>query len=315
MGISTPAAIRSSVVLPAPLGPPSHATVPGSTTRSAPLRTSRSPHEWATPARASEGSGRDSATAAGSHSGSRGRVAPVAVITRRSNEFRPRLLSGPAVLERELVGDLAQTRGARVARGGEEPADRQRPLDRHVRIVEGEAALDLPGVVVALLVDDVGVLGEHAEAVGEADRAVEDPHVLVAQLERLPLAERWRSAPDVDQHVYDRSPGAAHELRGAATDLEVHPPDDPPPRARVVVLDQLLNDPQLREHVLSVGLAEEPPVVPVHHGFDQHRSLQSSLQPAHVPPGLGLPAQRTRTRRRALPAAGLRKPDGARSVS
>ena len=52
-------------------------------------------------------------------------------------------------------------------------------------------------------------------------------HVLLGQLEPLPLAEGRRAAPDVDDDVEDGAAAAADELRGAFADLEVHAADDP----------------------------------------------------------------------------------------
>src|SRR5947209_5312967 len=47
-GASSPATMRRSVVLPAPLGPPSHVTVPGARASDAPPRTTRAPQRRCT---------------------------------------------------------------------------------------------------------------------------------------------------------------------------------------------------------------------------------------------------------------------------
>jgi len=122
-----------------------------------------------------------------------------------------------------------------------------------VRIVVGVAA-----------VDHVGRLAEHAIAVGESDRAQELTHV--GELERLPLAQRRRAAPDVDDDVENRPARAPHELwlalvAGTAAGLEVHPPHDAAPGARVVVLDELVRDAELGPLLAAVGLHEEGPLV------------------------------------------------------
>src|SRR5204862_513541 len=93
---------------------------------------------------------------------------------------------GRSVREGELVLDLLERRGGRVALGGDQLVDRHRPLDSYVGILVRDAALELVVVVARLLVEDVRDVAQHAEPVREADRAVDDVEVLVAQLEALP---------------------------------------------------------------------------------------------------------------------------------
>jgi len=159
------------------------------------------------------------------------------------------------------------------------------PLDSHLGIVVGEAALELCGVVGRGLIDDVRPLAQHAEAVREPVGAVELVVVRVAELKSLPLPERRRAAPDVDEHVEDRAVCAAHELRHPR--LDVHPADDPTPGARVVILDEVIGDTEIGEGAAAVGLLEEATVVAMDDRFDQDRTGQCDGKGAHQRPGLG----------------------------
>jgi hypothetical protein len=49
----------------------------------------------------------------------------------------------------------------------------------------------------------------------------------------------------------------------------------------VVVLDEDIVDPELREHVLAIALVEEPADIPVDDGFDPDEALQARLEAAH----------------------------------
>ena len=186
-----------------------------------------------------------------------------------------------AVFERQAVRHVPEQRRVEVALGGDELVGRQRPFDADVGIVVLERLVDAGLVVGVLLVEDVGRVAEHAEAVGEADRRVEEVHVLVAELEALPLPEGRRPAAHVDEDVEDRPAPAAHELRRAAPDGEVHPAHDAAARARVVVLDHLLVDPELHEAAAAVGLAEEAALVAEDVGREQDRALQARVESSH----------------------------------
>src|SRR3954469_19586996 len=98
--------------------------------------------------------------------------------------------------ERKLVLDLTQMGGRAVARGDLQ-LDAGGPLDRHVGVVVGDAALDRLVVVGRALVHDVRRVGDDEEAVREPNRAIELVEVLLVEAERLPLAERRRAAPQV----------------------------------------------------------------------------------------------------------------------
>ena len=78
------------------------------------------------------------------------------------------------------------------------------------------------------------------------------------------------------------APRAADELGHPR--LEVHPAHDPPPRAGVVVLDELVGDPDLGEGGAAVGLLEEAALVAVDDGLDQDRAVEADGQRPHQRP-------------------------------
>ena len=71
--------------------------------------------------------------------------------------------------------------------------------------------------------------------------------------------------------------------------LEVHAAQHAARRARVVVLDQLVEHAELGEAPCSPeGLQEEAARVAVHGGLDQDRALEACLQAAHAAPAIHL---------------------------
>ena len=72
---------------------------------------------------------------------------------------------------------------------------------------------------------------------------------LVVELVPLPLAVGGRAAAQVDGHVEDLATRAADQLRLAGLGLEVEAAQRAARGARVVVLDELDLDPQLRPGV------------------------------------------------------------------
>ena len=80
----------------------------------------------------------------------------------------------------------------------------------------------------------------------EADRDEQLAVADVVELVALPLAVGRRVAPQVDRDVPDPPADAADQLRLPGRGLEVQAAEDPPARARVVVLDELDLDPRLR---------------------------------------------------------------------
>ena len=79
--------------------------------------------------------------------------------------------------------------------------------------------------------------------------------------------------------VEDRAAGAADELGLAG--LVVHAADDALARARVVVLDELVDDAQLAEHARAEGLDEETAFVAVDRGGQQDRAGELGRERLH----------------------------------
>src|SRR5918996_6585853 len=102
---------------------------------------------------------------------------------------------------------------------------------------------------------------------------------LVVQLVRLPVPERRRAGPDVDEQVEDRPARAAQQLGHPG--LEVHAPNDAALRARVVVLNPLVVDAELGEYVAAIGFLEEATLVAVHDGLEEDGSFQAGFQALH----------------------------------
>ncbi len=68
-------------------------------------------------------------------------------------------------------------------------------------------------------------------------------------------------------------------VAGTAAGLEVHSPYDAAPRARVVVLDELVRDAELRPLLATVGLREEAPLVAEDLRLDEDGSLEAGVEP------------------------------------
>src|SRR4051812_28448538 len=98
-------------------------------------------------------------------------------------------LQGAVVGEREVAGDVGEQRSGRVALG-DLVIYAGRPRDGDVRIVPAEAPLQRGVVVRRHLVEDIGDVAEHAEAMRKADGDEELVPLLVVELEGLPFAVR-----------------------------------------------------------------------------------------------------------------------------
>src|SRR5215210_2899421 len=187
------------------------------------------------------------------------------------------------VQTRQLGLDLPEPRGGAVPLGRDELEPRG-PLDPHVRVVVGEAPLDRGVVVGGAAVEHVGHLAQDAEAVGKADRDVQQVEVLVAQLEALPATEARRARADIHHHVEDRPAGAAHQLGHPVPGLEVHAAHHPAARAGVVVLHEVVGDAELRESGPAVALEQEAALVSEYLGSDEDGSLEPGLKSLHRAP-------------------------------
>src|SRR5205814_43652 len=98
------------------------------------------------------------------------------------------------------------------------------PGDADARIVPAEA--DLVGAVVEVgaLVDDLGRLAQHAEAVGETGRDEHLAEVVAGELRAGPLAEGGRARADVDRDVENLALQRADQLALRLSDLRVQAP-------------------------------------------------------------------------------------------
>lgn len=125
----------------------------------------------------------------------------------------------------------------------------QRPCDPHRRVVPGEAALELRGVVVGRLVQEVGRLAEHHEAVREAGRHPQLAVVVLAEFDPVPLPEGRRALAQVHRHVEDAALDDPYELALRVLDLVVQAAQHALGGAGVVVLHEV--------HLEAGGLAED----------------------------------------------------------
>ncbi len=145
-------------------------------------------------------------------------------------------------------------------------------------VVPGDLRLGGGVVEGGQLVGDVGDLAEDLEAVGEADRDPELAVALVVEDVALPLAVGGRAAAQVDGDVVDRPARAADELALARLGLEVHAAEGAAlGRARVVLLDEVLVDPELAPAVGPEALDQEAALVAVDGRLDRDQPVDPGL--------------------------------------
>ena len=118
-------------------------------------------------------------------------------------------------------------------------------------------------VVVADLVDDLGIGLERHVSVGEADRNQNLIPCRRGQDDARVPAVGGRAPSQIDGHVEYRPPHHAHELvLGTGRFLEVQPAHRPRVRGRgVVVLYEFDADSGIRERSSAVHFGEEPAAV------------------------------------------------------
>src|SRR5690606_34893877 len=121
------------------------------------------------------------------------------------------------------------------------------------------------------LVEQLGIVGERAVAVGEATRHEELFAALGRQLGADPAAVGGRALADVHGHIVDRPAQHAHELGlGVRRDLEVQAAHRPSPGAEgLVVLHERAAHPGVGQDLAIVGLREPAARIAVALGRDK----------------------------------------------
>ena len=174
----------------------------------------------------------------------------------------PRCAGSPQVRKQ-----FAPTPRRPVARGNH--ADRCRPGDREIGIVEGDAEV-LGGIMRA--VDAVTHVGgvQRLESVQESRWDVEVGELLVVETEGLVMTERGGVRSDVDHHVVDGSVSAADQFGLTAAGTPVHAADHSNLRPRLRVLYESRcsagSAEVLVEDLGVEGAGEQPAVVSVWFG-------------------------------------------------
>jgi hypothetical protein len=124
-------------------------------------------------------------------------------------------------------------------------------------------------------VADVGVVRNGLKSVQKARGNKEGAQLDIVESERLKLAERRRTPPDIDQDIVYRTTGASHQLGFTSIGAAVHAPNDTTSGTRLRVLDEVSGravDPDGRVKGLRVeGAGEETaPVVKRLRNEEQH---------------------------------------------
>src|SRR5581483_10588539 len=125
-------------------------------------------------------------------------------------------------------------------------------------IVPRDRALVLRRPVVRRLVEEVGRLREHQEAVAETGRDPEQLMVLSRQAQPDPFAEARTRSAQVDDDVEHFAGDDAHELSLRLLDLVVQAAENSARRARMIVLHEVDVDAgRVAESATVVALEEE----------------------------------------------------------
>jgi Heparinase II/III-like protein len=152
----------------------------------------------------------------------------------------------------------------------------KRPRDGQVRVVEGDR--HVLGRVVGPVdhVRHICGIGERLEAVGAAGGHVEGCLLVVAKIETLPVAVRWRGGPQVHYDVEDGSVGAAHQLRLAVPSAHVQSAYYAAYRAGQTVLDERVGGNSGRaQHVRIESAAEKAAVINVRARLQQQSAINA----------------------------------------
>ena len=173
-------------------------------------------------------------------------------------------------------------RGVRVALRRDQLVDRDRPLDADVRVAVGDAALELVVVVVRLLVHHVGDVAEHAEAVREADRAVERCGSS-RRSARSPPTRRRSASPCAGRRSRRRSRRArsAPAWRRPRRSGSACRARSWRPEREWLSWHHLLGDPEVGVDAAAVGLREEAALVAEHARLEQDRPVEPRFESLH----------------------------------
>src|SRR5580765_2872374 len=158
----------------------------------------------------------------------------------------------------------------------------QGPIYRELRIVPRDAALVLGGVEIRGLVEHLGGVAQHAEPMSETDGNPEHALRLGAQARAFPLAERRRSATDIDRDVENLARGDANQFPLRLTHLIVKTAQDALFGARMVVLHELHPDSGALEFLLVPAFEEEAAGVAEHLRLEEKEPGESGRRDFHA---------------------------------
>src|SRR6266851_2550087 len=94
----------------------------------------------------------------------------------------------------------------------DDPLRNFRPADPERRIIPADAARKIRRVELRHLIEDLGLILERLESMREALGNVKHVALLRREHDAEMLLKHWRAAPEVEDHVVDRTPRAANQL-------------------------------------------------------------------------------------------------------
>jgi hypothetical protein len=155
------------------------------------------------------------------------------------------------------------------------------PRDADVGVVPGQAAFRRRVVVLRALVEKVGLLRQHQEAVRETRRHVQHPLADVVELGSEPAAEPRGPATHVHHHVEHASARHAHQLSLGPFELVMQAAQGAAARARMVVLHEARRQAGLRQPGFAKRLHKEPACVAVHRRLEHDHAGQGGWGDLH----------------------------------
>ena len=163
------------------------------------------------------------------------------------------------------------------------------PFDANGGIVPHEAALVVRMIDVVTLIAELGLVGEHKEAVREMLRNEELALVLRGENHALPLAVGRAAVAQVNRHVENRAAHDAHELGLRMLNLEMEASQHTLGARRLVILDEIDVDAARHEVRLLVGFHEVAAVIPVALHVDDNHASDGRLSKSEVTALDGIP--------------------------